>query len=584
MGHVYRATDERLHREVAVKVVDLSQSLDASVGPRFHREALATAKLNHPGIVTIFDADTDNRLAFLVMELLPGRTLAEVLRAEGPLSQRRAVAIARRIADALVATHAIGVVHRDIKPANIMVDGDSVKLLDFGIALAQKDAEVHLTAPATTLGTAAYMSPEQAQGLRATAASDVYALGGVLIAMLTGSPPYAGDNAIQVANRHLTEPVPDVRVRRPDVSEPLADLLTRMLGKDPMARPTGALVATALAHLENNPGADATSVLPAAAAAAAAIPAAAASVRPDPTAVLPAATAASPGATRVEPAQVTRIEPVPVQRGAAPARPAVSATTVPAGSAQPTTVQPTTVQPTAAEPAATAVLPAQGAGMPHAFAFAGDGPASARRAGVGADPGGARGPVDAGRYKTAAAWIGVTVAAALVFAVMWALGTQMVAPLGATPAPTAPGASPSASAKPSTTASSQPTGTKPPSAKPSSRPTTTRPTTEPTTPPTAPVGQVTSALGEAAKKAALAAALKGVDAAFGALQGEDSPPLIKLEQQWQAASADISVGKKPSQTVDKFAEQVDRAAEKGDITGFEAQALKLALSGVRAAL
>ena len=560
MGHVFRATDERLRREVAIKVVDLSQSLDASVGPRFHREALATAKLNHPGIVTIFDADTDARLAFLVMELLPGRTLAEVLRADGPLAQRRAVTIARKIADALVATHAIGVVHRDIKPANIMVDGDAVKLLDFGIALAQKDAEVHLTAPATTLGTAAYMSPEQAQGLRATAASDVYALGGVLMAMLTGAPPYAGDNAIQVANRHLTEPVPDVRARRPEVSEPLADLLTRMLGKDPMARHSGALVATALAHLESNPGADATSVLPAAAAAAAAIPAAAASVRPDPTAVLPAATAVLPAATRIEPGQATRIEPVPVQRDATTARPA----------ARPDGSEP--------QPAATSVLPTQDAGMPHAYAFAGEGaggrPASARRAGVGADPGDARGPVDVRRYKTAAAWIGVTVAAALVFMVMWGLGSQLVGQRGATPAP-------SASAAPSS--SSPPTSAKPTSTKPSTPAPTSKPTATPAQP-SSPVGQVTSALGDAAKKAALGAALKGVDAAFSTLQGEDSPPLIKLEQQWQAASADVAAGKKPGQAVDKFAEQVDRAAEKGDITGFEAQALKLALSGVRAAL
>jgi hypothetical protein len=262
MGQVYRATDERLCRDVAVKLVDLSQTTDITVAPRFHREALATARLNHPGIVTIFDAGTENRIAYLVMELLPGATLADVLRAEGPLTERRAVTLARKAAAALVATHAIGVVHRDIKPANIMISGDDVKLLDFGIALAQLDSDTHLTAPATTMGTAAYMSPEQALGRRAGPASDVYALGGVLIAMLTGKPPYSGDNAIQVANRHLNDPVPEVRALRPGVAGTLADLIERMLAKDPDARPDTAVVAAALDHLESNPNADATSALP----------------------------------------------------------------------------------------------------------------------------------------------------------------------------------------------------------------------------------------------------------------------------------------------------------------------------------
>lgn len=556
MGQVFRATDERLRREVAIKVVDLSQSLDTSVGQRFHREALATARLNHRGIVTIFDADTDGRLAYLVMELLPGRTLADILRQDGPLPERRAVALARRVADALVATHAIGVVHRDIKPANIMVDGDSVKLLDFGIALAQKDAEVNLTAPATTLGTAAYMSPEQAQGLRATAASDVYALGGVLMAMLTGKPPFAGDNAIQVANRHLTEPVPDVRARRPEVSATVADLVTRMLAKDATARPTGALVSTALAHLETNPGADATTVLPAAAAAAAAIPAAAASVQPDPTAVLPATTRAEP----VGVPHATRIQPVPIQSDAGTPRPAV---------------QPTTVQ-----PAATRVLPAGAEeAMPGAYAFAGDGgePPSARRAGFAPDPGGRGGAPDPRRFRTAAAWIAVLIAAVLVFAIMWAIGNQVVAPVAATPSASPTSATRSPSAKPTTTTVAPKT-----TAPKTTAPRTTAPTTTPRT--TSPVDQATSAIGSAAKKAAIASAVKGVDAAFSALQGDDSPPVIKLQQQWQSASADITAGKKPSQALEKFAGQVDDAESKGDLTFFEAQTLKFALSGVRAAL
>lgn len=262
MAQVFRARDERLQREVAVKIVDLTSS-DPGSAERFHREAIATARLNHPGIVTIFDAGSDGHSAYLVMELLPGRSVAEILRDSGPFAPREAVRIAGRVAQALVATHAIGVVHRDIKPANIMVGDDFVKLLDFGIALLVQDAESHLTAPATTLGTAAYMSPEQARGERATPASDVYALGGVLMAMLTGRPPFPGDQAVQVAGRHITEAPPVLADLRPDAGASLSDLVARMLAKDPAARPRTVDVATALSHLELNLGSSAaTSPMP----------------------------------------------------------------------------------------------------------------------------------------------------------------------------------------------------------------------------------------------------------------------------------------------------------------------------------
>ncbi len=309
MGQVFAARDERLQRDVAVKLVDLGATADRTVAERFHREAIATASLNHPNIVTIFDADTEGQTAYIVMELLEGRPLSQLVREQGPLPLADAVRIAGQVARALVATHRIGVVHRDIKPANIMIDGRSVKLLDFGIALVSLDAEANLTAPATTLGTAAYMSPEQARGERATAASDVYALGGVLMVMLTGHAPFPGDNAVAVLHQQIADRAPLVSSRRSDAPPTLDDLVARMLAKDPAHRPTSDEVVTALAHLWRNlpaggTRADRTVATPVLPPQATAPQPAATAIQPQPTAVQPpvgrvgAAGAASPGSTR----------------------------------------------------------------------------------------------------------------------------------------------------------------------------------------------------------------------------------------------------------------------------------------------
>lgn len=269
MGQVWRALDERLRRDVAIKLVDLAAAGDAATAERFQREAVAAARLNHRNIVTVFDTGRDGSTAFLVMELLRGRSLAEAIRADGPLPVGEAARIGGEVAAALEATHAIGLVHRDIKPANIMVDGPSVKLLDFGIAQLAGDA-AHLTAPATAIGTAAFMSPEQAMGYRAGPASDIYSLGCVLVTALTGQPPFPGDNAIQVASRQISEPAPRVRSRRPEAPPALDDLVARMLAKDPAGRPSAAEVRGVLtAPFASAPvGPPATAVMPSGAAAA----------------------------------------------------------------------------------------------------------------------------------------------------------------------------------------------------------------------------------------------------------------------------------------------------------------------------
>ena len=305
MGQVWRALDERLQREVAVKTVDLSQANEAVTPERVRREVIATARLNHPNIVTIFDAGTDADIAFLVMELLSGQSLAQLVRAEGVLEVGQVVDIGLQVSRALESTHAIGIVHRDIKPANIMVVGSTAKILDFGIAQLTQENAATLTGPATALGTAAYMSPEQAVGGKAGPPTDIYSLGCVLMALLTGQPPFVGHTSVEVANRQINDAPPRVSDRRPDVPAVVDDLVGRMLAKDPAARPTARQLSDAFLALRRGASAEATAIL----AGGAAAPPGATSVLPGATAVLPGATSvlpgSGPGQTRVAPADAT---------------------------------------------------------------------------------------------------------------------------------------------------------------------------------------------------------------------------------------------------------------------------------------
>ncbi len=252
MGQVWHAIDERLGREVAVKTVDLRGVTDPSVAERFKREAIATARLSHPSIVTIFDSGTDGHTAFLVMELLAGEPVSDLVRRQGPLSVERSSYIATRVAQALDAAHEIGIVHRDIKPSNVMVDQNKVTLLDFGIAALIGDAaHLTLTQPASTIGTAAYMSPEQALGERPTPASDIYSLGCLLMTMLTGTPPFVAENPISVAHAQIADTPPRVSSRRAGVPWEMDDLVRRMLAKDAASRPSAQAVMARLAGISS---------------------------------------------------------------------------------------------------------------------------------------------------------------------------------------------------------------------------------------------------------------------------------------------------------------------------------------------
>ncbi|TDE97445.1 serine/threonine protein kinase [Occultella glacieicola] len=255
MGQVWRAHDRELRRDVAVKTVDISSDGASGVAERFRREAVASAALSHPNIVTVFDGGTDGAIAYLVMALLHGRTAAELLAEGGPLPLERALDLTEQAAAGVGAAHRVGIVHRDLKPANLFVEGDVVRVLDFGIAQLIGHQGETLTAADAVMGTASYLAPEQARGDRATERSDVYALGCVLYALLTGRAPYTSEHPIGLLHQHLEAPVPLVGDLRPDVPPAVQDLVARMMAKEPGERPSdGDHVRAELAGLRSDDG------------------------------------------------------------------------------------------------------------------------------------------------------------------------------------------------------------------------------------------------------------------------------------------------------------------------------------------
>ncbi|MFW5469492.1 protein kinase domain-containing protein [Knoellia sp. CPCC 206435] len=268
MAVVWRAEDEMLGREVAVKTLDLTGPESDNAGERFRREARATAALNHPHIVTVYDTGVEDHTAYLVMELLPGPTLAEQVRDEGPLPIEDVRTIGLEVAGALQAAHDAGIVHRDIKPGNVAYAADgTVKVLDFGITQLVDEALGHhaLTMTDTIVGTAEYLAPEQATGKRVDARADLYALGCVLTTLLTGSPPFTSPTPVAILMKHANDPAPDVRDLRPDTPPDLADLVTGLLAKDPAHRPQSGREVAELLRQRRAP--ELTEVLPVAGAA-----------------------------------------------------------------------------------------------------------------------------------------------------------------------------------------------------------------------------------------------------------------------------------------------------------------------------
>ncbi|MFG3225610.1 protein kinase [Kitasatospora sp. NPDC048194] len=430
MGAVWRADDEVLARQVAIKILRAELFEDGTAVQRFRREAQLVAAIDHPGIVDVHDygesgGDGAERCAYIVMDLIEGRPLNQVLKDGGPMSAERALGLLAEALDALHAAHRRGIVHRDLKPSNLMVrDDDRVVVTDFGIARAI--ASTKLTAPYAIIGTAAYMSPEQAASASTGPASDLYSIGVVCYELLVGQVPYLGEGPLQVALKHVNQPVPELPETFPAAVR--------------------ALVATALAK---NPDDRYASAAEMAAAARAAIGAPAAPWRPADTGTIDLR-AAGKGASGAEDAggagrdQVVKVDPdartepggrrsrrtllvpivIPVvislgtatalliDRGpgtadaAPPAAqptvvvtvPAVQSATTAAGTATPATPPPADTPsaapaadqpPAGGQPNAAAPAPAQGGGAPGGVAGggAGGGAAQPGRGGGGANPG-----------------------------------------------------------------------------------------------------------------------------------------------------------------------------------------------------
>ena len=242
MAEVRRARDLRLGRDVAIKQLRVDLASDPTFQARFRREAQAAAGLNHPTIVSVYDTGEDAdpsgvQVPYIVMELVEGHTLRELLRTGRQIMPNKALEFTQGVLDALSYSHKAGIVHRDIKPANVMLTSTGqVKVMDFGIARAVADTSATMTQTAAVIGTAQYLSPEQARGETVDSRSDIYSAGCLLYELLVGRPPFQGDSPVSVAYQHVREaPVPPSHLD-PEITEAMDTITLKALAKDPADR------------------------------------------------------------------------------------------------------------------------------------------------------------------------------------------------------------------------------------------------------------------------------------------------------------------------------------------------------------
>ena len=235
MADVYLALDTILNREVAIKILKSDMSNDPVSLERFRREAHASAQISHPNIVDIYDVGDDGDNHFIVMEYVKGYTLKQLIKRRGAIPPREAVWMIKQLAAALMEAHKNGLIHRDVKSQNVLIKADgTIKLADFGIAVLNN--AMQLTSKDSVLGSVHYLAPELAKGDSASMQSDIYSLGIVLYELLTGDVPFKGDTPVQVALKHVKEPLPDVRKFNPDIPQSVCNVLLKATAKNPKDR------------------------------------------------------------------------------------------------------------------------------------------------------------------------------------------------------------------------------------------------------------------------------------------------------------------------------------------------------------
>ena len=231
MADVYIAQDQRLSREVAVKILRSDLAKDPAFVSRFRKEAKAAAGLNHPGIVAVYDSG-EEPAPYIVMELVTGHTLRELIHQDERVTLDHGLSIIEQVLAALEYSHQRNIVHRDIKPANVMAtDAGDIKVMDFGIARAMDDLGATLTSTWNVVGTAQYLSPEQAVGETADARSDIYSTGCLLFELLTGQPPFTGETPVSIAYQHVSGDIPSIRALMPDLPEDIETIVQVALAK-----------------------------------------------------------------------------------------------------------------------------------------------------------------------------------------------------------------------------------------------------------------------------------------------------------------------------------------------------------------
>ncbi len=253
MASVYEATDTRLQRTVAVKIMHPGMGDDEEFAARFVREARAAARLSHPNVVAVYDQGNDHGTVFLAMELVPGHTLRDTIAKESPMSPAKALALLEPVLSALAAAHRAGLIHRDVKPENVLIADDGrIKVADFGLAKAVSADTQHTATSGVLIGTVSYLAPELVVSGAADARADVYAAGVVLYELLTGAKPHEGESPIQVAYKHVHHDVPPPSALVPDLPPYVDALVARATSREPSLRPADASVLLHQVHRVSN--------------------------------------------------------------------------------------------------------------------------------------------------------------------------------------------------------------------------------------------------------------------------------------------------------------------------------------------